>query len=200
MLQFAVKRPNDAPELILPVWKGEPKFTEHSYRSFAADAPSRELILFQNIGYTHTEWTFRDSAGQWSAQGQLRWPSDTAHARAGPIRVCYPDVALRDRAVHFIGVSDVLEPNPAWRAFIVLRKSSISTHPAIPADEVRPAAPHTCAMPSRRGSGMAKRYPKKKRLFVPPLTASSAVNQATSIQCAPERMGCLAKSERHANR
>jgi hypothetical protein len=26
-------------------------------------------------------------------------------------------VALRDRAVHFVGVSDVLEPNPAWRQF-----------------------------------------------------------------------------------
>ena len=50
-------------------------------------------------------------------QGQLKWPWDTAPARPGPIRVCYPNVALRDRAVHFVGVSDVLEPNPAWRTF-----------------------------------------------------------------------------------
>ena len=38
-------------------------------------------------------------------------------AKPGPIRVCYPNVAIRDRAVHFVGVSDVLEPNPAWREF-----------------------------------------------------------------------------------
>ena len=55
ILQFAAKRLNDAPTVILPVWEGEPKFTEHSYRSFAVDAPSRELILFQNIGDTHAE-------------------------------------------------------------------------------------------------------------------------------------------------
>ena len=60
---------------------------------------------------------FRDSAGKWSAQGQLKWPRDTAHAKPGPIRVCYPNVALRNRAVYFVGVSDVLEPNPAWRKF-----------------------------------------------------------------------------------
>src|SRR5262249_9070958 len=48
---------------------------------------------------------------------QLKWPWDTAHARPGSIRVCYPNVALRDRAVHFVGVSDVLEPNLAWRTF-----------------------------------------------------------------------------------
>ncbi len=76
-----------------------------------------ELLLFQNIGYTHAEWTFRDRAGKWSAQGQIKWPWGAEYAKPEPIRVCYPNVALRDRAVHFVGVSDVLEPNPAWRKF-----------------------------------------------------------------------------------
>jgi hypothetical protein len=31
--------------------------------------------------------------------------------------VCYPNVALSKRAVYFCGVSDVVEPNPAWREF-----------------------------------------------------------------------------------
>jgi len=116
ILQFAVKRPNDAPELILPVWEGEPKFTEHSYRSFAADAPSRELILFQNIGYTHAEWAFCDRAGKWT-QGKLPWPDGKDYPKAQPIRVCYPDVVLKNRAVYFCGVSDIVEPYPEWRAF-----------------------------------------------------------------------------------
>ena len=117
VLQFNVTEPTAAPRSLAPVWQGKPAFTEHSYRTFVADGARGELLLFQNIGYTHAEWTFRDSAGKWSAQGQLKWPWDTAHARPGPIRVCYPNVALRDRAVHFVGVSDVLEPNPAWRKF-----------------------------------------------------------------------------------
>jgi hypothetical protein len=33
------------------------------------------------------------------------------------VRVCYPDVALKGRAVHFCGVSDIVEPYPEWRAF-----------------------------------------------------------------------------------
>jgi hypothetical protein len=30
--------------------------------------------------------------------------------------VCYPNVAIKDRAVHFCGVSDIIEPNETWRA------------------------------------------------------------------------------------
>ncbi len=106
-----------APERWLPRWKGEPRFTEHSYRSFAADPARGEFILFQNIDYTHAEWTFRDATGAWPAQGQLRWPWGSTYAKPQPVRVCYPNVLLRERAVHFCGVSDILEPNPAWRAF-----------------------------------------------------------------------------------
>lgn len=102
---------------ILPVWEDAPEFTEHSYRSFAADGPRRELILFQNIGYTHAEWAFRDGQGRWSARGRLQWPWGADYEQPQPIRVCYPDVALKDRAVYFCGVSDVVEPNSAWRAF-----------------------------------------------------------------------------------
>jgi hypothetical protein len=99
------------------VWAGQPDFTEHSYRSFAADGPNRELILFQNIGYTHAEWTFRDRAGQWSAQGRLVWPWGADYEKPQPVRVCYPNVALQDRAVFFCGVSDIVEPRRTWREF-----------------------------------------------------------------------------------
>jgi hypothetical protein len=117
VLEFAVSDPAGAPKTHLPVWDGEPKFTEHSYRSFAADGPAGELILFQNIDYTHAEWSFRDREGRWSAQARLKWPWGAEYAKPQPIRVCYPNVALRNRAVHFCGVSDIVEPNPAWREF-----------------------------------------------------------------------------------
>jgi len=117
ILEFAGSEPRQMWRSHLPVWAGDPKFTEHSYRSFAADGQRAELILFQNVGYTHAEWSFLDREGQWSAQGKLKWPWGAEYAKPQPIRVCYPNVAVRDRAVHFCGVSDIIEPNPEWRAF-----------------------------------------------------------------------------------
>jgi len=117
ILRFAVQNPNAPAETMLPAWSSEPKFSEHSYRSFAADGPAHELILFQNIGYTHAEWTFLDREGRWSKQGQLAWPWGAEYAKPEPIRVCYPNVVLKNREVHFCGVSDIIEPNEAWRAF-----------------------------------------------------------------------------------
>jgi hypothetical protein len=116
ILEFSAKQPKATPDQILPAWEGEPKFTEHSYRSFAADGPGRELILLQNIGYTHAEWAFRDRAGKW-VQARLVWPDGKEYPKPEPIRVCYPDVALKNRAVYLCGVSDIVEPYPEWREF-----------------------------------------------------------------------------------
>ncbi|MEO8428908.1 MAG: hypothetical protein ABI651_17570 [Verrucomicrobiota bacterium] len=117
ILQFSPAKLSAPFETILPVWNGTPRFTEHSYRSFAADAANRELILFQNIDYTHAEWAFCDRGGKWSARGQLKWPWGAEYDKPQPIRVCYPTVALKDRAVYFCGVSDVVEPYARWRDF-----------------------------------------------------------------------------------
>jgi len=117
ILQFPARNTKAQFERLLPIWEGKPAFTEHSYRSFAADGPSQELILLQNIGYTHVEWTFRDRTGHWVAQGQLRWPHGADYPKPGPVRVCYPNVQLRNRTVHFCGVSDIVEPYPEWRAY-----------------------------------------------------------------------------------
>jgi hypothetical protein len=117
VLEFNVQDLKAAPAVLRPIWQGTPEFTEHSYRSFAADGSNQELILFQNIGYTHAEWAFRDRSGKWSAQGQLKWPWGAEYDKPQPIRVCYPVVALQNRAVHFCGVSDIIEPYEKWRAF-----------------------------------------------------------------------------------
>ncbi len=117
LLQFEARLPLNAYATSLPTWDGLPKFTEHSYRTLAADGNNGELILFQNIDYAHAEWAFRDRHGSWSAQGKLRWPWGAEYDKPQPIRVCYPTVALRDRAVYFCGVSDILEPYQTWRDF-----------------------------------------------------------------------------------
>ncbi|MEN6578449.1 MAG: hypothetical protein ABFD90_19040 [Phycisphaerales bacterium] len=117
LLQFTAQDAGRPVQTLVPVWSGEPKFTEHSYRSFVADGPNHELILFQNVGYTHAEWTFLDRTGRWSAQGQLPWPYGAEYSKPQPIRVCYPNVMLKNREVYFCGVSDIVEPNEQWRAF-----------------------------------------------------------------------------------
>ncbi len=117
ILRFDARRPEAPFETILPVWEGNPDFTEHSYRSFAVDGVRGELILFQNVAYSHSAWAFRDGQGRWSARGRLTWPWGADYQTPQPIRVCYPSVQLRDRAVYFCGVSDILEPNEAWRAY-----------------------------------------------------------------------------------
>ena len=117
VFRFTASHLKSPPLPLQPAWQGTPPFSEHSYRSFAADGAAGEFVHFQNVGYTHAEWTFRDRAGKWSAQGQLKWPWGAEYDKPEPIRVCYPNVALRDRAVHFFGVSDVVEPYKAWREF-----------------------------------------------------------------------------------
>ncbi len=117
LLEFDSRSPHKGFVIHEPRWEGKPPFTEHSYRSFVADGKRGELILFQNIGYKHAEWTFRGSSGKWSAQGKLVWPWGAEYDRPQHIRTCYPAVALKKRAVHFCGVSDIIEPYDAWRAY-----------------------------------------------------------------------------------
>jgi hypothetical protein len=100
-----------------PLWDGNPPFTEHSYRSLAADGPANELIIFQNIEYKHAEWAFLDRNSQWKAQGKLVWPWGSDYEVPEPIRICYPNVMLKNRAVYFCGVSDIIEPKKAWREY-----------------------------------------------------------------------------------
>ena len=117
VLEFSASDPVSPPKTLLPDWDGKPPFTEHSYRSFAAAGADRELILFQNIGYDRAEWAFLDRDGRWSAQGKLVWPWGAEYDKPQPIRVCYPTVALKARAVYFCGVSDISEPYERWRQY-----------------------------------------------------------------------------------
>lgn len=107
-LEFDPAHPEQSPKHLLPPWSGEPKFTEHSYRTFAADGKIGEFILFQNVGSTHSQWALLDKGGRWKT-GQLIWPKgeDPKYSVSGNQRtyVNYPNVILNNREVHFIGPS-----------------------------------------------------------------------------------------------
>lgn len=118
--EYDPARPDQPPVISEPQWRpGAPvdKFTEHSYRSLAVDGARGEIFLMQNIGYTHAEWTFRNSQGQWSSQGKLDWPVKTIGGKDVRLRVCYTVALVHDRAVYLLGVSDVVEPNAEWRDY-----------------------------------------------------------------------------------
>jgi hypothetical protein len=108
LLEFDNTNIRNTPTVLTPVWQGQPDFTEHSYRSIAADAANGEVLLLQNAGYTNAEWALLKSDAQWLS-GRLYWPryaeTDLAPFGANHARVNYPVVILRDRAVHFCGVA-----------------------------------------------------------------------------------------------
>ena len=117
IFQFRAGSDGGDPVQLFPRWQGQPAFREHSYRSFAADGERGAFILFQNIGYAHAEWTYRNGDGEWAAAGKIEWPMGEDYDPPRPLRLCYPNVALKDGAVHFFGIGDIVEPNPAWRDF-----------------------------------------------------------------------------------
>jgi len=109
-LEFDPAHPDREPKHLVPQWSGAPKFTEHSYRAFAADGSRGEFVLFQNVGNTHSQWAFLGSDGMWQT-GQLPWPKGEAPKYSvwrGPhTPVNYANVILRDRQVHYIGQSPI---------------------------------------------------------------------------------------------
>ncbi len=133
LLEFSTANINAPRASSFPEWRGAPEFTEYTYRSLAADGEAKELILFANAGQeTNTSWgvnwSFFDRTGIWAAKGELRWPFGNNYSPPRPIRICFPNVLLRDRALHFCGVSTIAEPNAAWREFKAGLKNSGSDY------------------------------------------------------------------------
>ncbi len=105
VLQFALPDLKAKGAALQPVWAGNPAFTEHSYRGMGVDGPNGELVLLNNLGYEETYWAFLDKEGRWSRSGIFRFP----------VRACYPETALVNRACHVLTVGDIVEPVEAWR-------------------------------------------------------------------------------------
>lgn len=58
-----------------------------------------------------------NSSGNWLKHGTLYWPWGETYEVPEPIRICYPAVQLKNREVHFLGVSDIVEPVKAWKDY-----------------------------------------------------------------------------------
>ena len=107
LLEFHADDPAAPPEVITPAWDHAYHFTEHSYRGLAVDAAANELLIVKSQGYDTLPWTYRGAWGHWSRRGVYHFP----------LRGCYQRVALRNRAAYILAVSDIVEPNIAWRDF-----------------------------------------------------------------------------------
>ncbi|MBM4032806.1 MAG: hypothetical protein FJ291_13600, partial [Planctomycetes bacterium] len=107
LLEFAAADPRKPPIALKPRWDKPYSFIEHSYRGIAADRVAREILLLNILLYEGQAWSYLDRTGAWARQGMVRFPR----------RGCYPQVALRNRAAYIMAISDIVEPNPTWRAF-----------------------------------------------------------------------------------
>jgi hypothetical protein len=98
--------PGDPVELA-PPWSESARFSEHSYRGFAIDGARGAMILLnQDVAdLDKTAWAFMDSSGAGPRSGGIRFP----------IRACYPQVCLRDRAAHVLAIGDIVEPVEEWK-------------------------------------------------------------------------------------
>ena len=108
LLRFDTRRIDQAPAVLRPPWPKTAHFADHSYRGIAADS-ARGEVLALNIDATTSaqHWAFGADDGSVPRIGAI----------AFPIRACYPQVALRNRAAHVLAIGDIVEPNEAWRAF-----------------------------------------------------------------------------------
>jgi hypothetical protein len=123
VLQFSAARPAAPYTTLSPAWGDGHRFTEHSYRSFCADGPNGEALLLNVMGHDAQYWSFLDRDGTWSKHGKLTFPMGHDYEKPEPIRLCYPVVALRNRAAHVLAISDIIEPVKAWREYkLVLNK------------------------------------------------------------------------------
>ena len=99
------------PEVLKPRWDEDWPFTDHSYRGIATDPVNHEMFVANLEGFLwkpgylgRFHWAFMDADGKWASNGLLEFPR----------RVGYPLSAIRNRNVHFVGTSDIDEPNQVW--------------------------------------------------------------------------------------
>lgn len=117
VLQFSTANPAAPPKAELPPFDNPPNFSEHSYRGFGGNGQSGEMLLFNIWMYDLYYWSYRDRAGKWSRNGKLPFPMGVDYEEPHPIRLAYPELAVRNRQVHFLGISDITEPVKAWREY-----------------------------------------------------------------------------------
>jgi hypothetical protein len=106
VLEFDAKDPAGAFATQEPAWAPGTKFTDHSYRGFSADGKNGELLLMNIHSESGDQFvSYRNRQGQWQAKGSIHFP----------IRSCYPQVLLKDKAAFVLAIGDIVEPNEEWK-------------------------------------------------------------------------------------
>ena len=99
---FAGKaRSYEKPAVLVPEWSKPHEVAPHTYRSIVADGERSEILMFTldyrtPIGWEEMMWSFYGK-GKWLAKGVVKFPQ---------VRVTYPAVHLKDRAVYLVGSTD----------------------------------------------------------------------------------------------
>jgi len=107
LLEFSVKDLTH-PKLLRPPFPDTAMFTDHSYRGIAADGMREEILLMHIDAHTNEfHYALLKSDGSWDVLGTLSFP----------IRACYPQVLLRNRAAHVLAIGDIVEPVEEWRRY-----------------------------------------------------------------------------------
>jgi hypothetical protein len=107
-LVFDVAKGESSPRLVRPTWNGSPRFTDHSYRGISADPASGDVLALNIDAVTSLQhWSYAPADGSPGRTGAIQFP----------IRACYPQVALRDKAAHVLAIGDIVEPVEAWRTY-----------------------------------------------------------------------------------
>ncbi|NIA14586.1 MAG: hypothetical protein GWP08_10950 [Nitrospiraceae bacterium] len=93
---------------IEPSWGTKTYFTDHSYRGYAADRHTGQLLMLNIDAKTSVQHAALLSGdGKTLANGSITFP----------IRSCYPQVALEKGAVHVLAIGDIVEPIKEWREY-----------------------------------------------------------------------------------
>ncbi|MDA0335849.1 MAG: hypothetical protein O2782_11835 [bacterium] len=114
VFRFDTRALDRAPCVEPPDWEDSARFSEHSYRTVAADGATGDVLYMQNEGYEIAHMSLR-RGGVWQPRGEIRWPFGDEYARPQPLRLCYPNVMLCGGGAHFLGVGDIIEPVEPWR-------------------------------------------------------------------------------------
>ena len=108
LLAFTLKDNPPVPVKYTPTWDGKTKYTDHSYRGYAADAVAQRILMFNIDAETSIQhFCLLTMDGNTIANGSVTFP----------VRACYPQVAVENNRAHILAVGDIVEPVEEWRKF-----------------------------------------------------------------------------------